>query len=1124
MRITLECLVACCLLIPASCTESVPGSKAAPERSDVEQHEDVVPAMRLTAGDGTGLELVNLEVRGAVQGPLAFTELHMTFENPEPRILAGQFSIDLPPAAALSRFAMKIDGTWQEGEVVERRAARQIYDRYLHDNVDPALLEKQAGNRFSAKVFPIPAHGRKELVLSYSQVLDGPRSTYRVPLRGLPRLENYQATVFVDEPGAARRVVRESEAGVVPRKDLLVPTGYTPASVAVRGDDGVAARIVVEGSARQKPLGPLTLAFDTSASRALGYTDRVRRLRDLVKALAVRNPDLPLEILAFDQQTEEVFTGSAEDFGQQEVEQLLARGAQGASDLEALLRGLARRAPSHLVLVTDGVPTVGDTELDRLRVALDALGAAGLQRLDAVLDDTSGSDAVLKGLVQGQLENDGVITRNDRPADQQVRRLARDVLDPVSVASPGASLVWPQRVEGLQPGDAIMVYVEGAPKGDLAVSLRGGLEQDVELESTAVPGPLVSRALAAARIEAMTAEYSAAEDPTEKDLLKAEIVEFSRTHRVISDFTAMLVLESDQDYERFEIDRDATVDILIIGDKGPKRLPHRRLGQVERGKAAPTDVSARQAGILGMMAEESGHFLASPDGAAFAVGNDDEDVWGGLTGTEIGEAYGVGGLGLVGTGRGGGGVATGSLGLIGTGKRSIGFGRRTSPNRVRIRSVLAKHGLDTSITRRIIRAHINEIRGCYAQGLERNPALQGRVGLELKVNRFGKVVSSRLGRSTLANQRVERCVERRGVDWKFPKPLKGATAEVSVQFRLDPLDRPVRGRPFQARPSTPVAYREPESLAEVDAALAQPYEGPMLEVMAAIEAGEFANAVARAARWQRSSPHDVMALLALGGAYEAMGKRGEARRVYGSLIDTFPSDAPMLRHAAARLSALGGEASVELALDAARQAHEERPHHPSSHRALAWALVANDKHKEAFDVLVAALDRRFDSRYQQAGRILRDDAEVVAAQWLRSDPDHAKEIARHVEDEDIDVARDAVTHFVLSWETDANDVDLHIYDGDGQHAYYQQRALPSGGQLYADVTNGYGPESFTIEDEPTQFPYRIDVGYFRRGAMGYGLGDLQIIRFTPDAGVTIQTLPFGLMTEKGRARLAKLEE
>ena len=53
------------------------------------------------------------------------------------------------------------------------------------------------------------------------------------------------------------------------------------------------------------------------------------------------------------------------------------------------------------------------------------------------------------------------------------------------------------------------------------------------------------------------------------------------------------------------------------------------------------DMNARNAGILGVVQQESGHFLASPYGGAFAVGNDDENVWGGLGGTEVGDAHGV---------------------------------------------------------------------------------------------------------------------------------------------------------------------------------------------------------------------------------------------------------------------------------------------------------------------------------------------------------------------------------------------------------------------------------------------------------------------------------------------------
>ncbi len=61
------------------------------------------------------------------------------------------------------------------------------------------------------------------------------------------------------------------------------------------------------------------------------------------------------------------------------------------------------------------------------------------------------------------------------------------------------------------------------------------------------------------------------------------------------------------------------------------------------------DAQAQSAGILGQIQQDSGHFLASPHGGALSVARDDQDAWGGLTGTGVGESYGVGGLGLVGT-------------------------------------------------------------------------------------------------------------------------------------------------------------------------------------------------------------------------------------------------------------------------------------------------------------------------------------------------------------------------------------------------------------------------------------------------------------------------------------------
>jgi hypothetical protein len=115
----------------------------------------------LTSPDGVGLEIDAMAVSAVVQDPLAFTELRFTFKNPAARTIEGRFELVLPPGATISRFAMRNADGWQEGEVVEQQSARAAYEDFLHRRADPALLEKQAGNRFQARVFPIQASGEK---------------------------------------------------------------------------------------------------------------------------------------------------------------------------------------------------------------------------------------------------------------------------------------------------------------------------------------------------------------------------------------------------------------------------------------------------------------------------------------------------------------------------------------------------------------------------------------------------------------------------------------------------------------------------------------------------------------------------------------------------------------------------------------------------------------------------------------------------------------------------------------------------------------------------------------------------------------------------------------------------
>ncbi len=1134
------------LAVGVNCTQVGPDPRAGEATETAEFVEVDGPAeapLSLTATDGTGLKLVALDVKSAVQAPLALTELHLTFENPRDRVIAGQFTIDLPAGAGLSRFAMKIDGRWQEGEVLEKQRARKIYDEFLHRRVDPALLQKQAGNRFSAKVFPIPARGRKELIISYTEILEGAQAPYRLPLRGLPKLDRFDATIHVDEPdgegGLRHRVIERHETGFEPRGDLRVRTEGTPQTVALRGDAGVLVRTVVPGIVAQAPLPSLTIAFDSSASRSAGYSTRVRHLADVVAELAAAQPQLALRVVAFDQSVETVFEGSASTFGPPAIESLLGRRALGASNLEGLFEALAQGpAPTRLLVFSDGVATAGDRSLAGLGARLDALGERGLQRMDAVLDGRGGDAGVMKALVSEHLPRAGMVARDDHRPTSVLRRLRRPVLRDIAVDVEGAQRVWPASLSGVQPGDAILLYAIDAPKGNVTVELRGGHEGTVDVDPVRVPGPLIERALATAKIEALTLDHSAAEGKDEKARLAERITKQSEDWRIVSDFTAMLVLETDADYQRYDIDRDAALDILTVGKAGatieaasrarPEPENDDEAGGTGKAKSGlyamkgPADGEGRmgrQESVLGMIQEESGHFLASPYGAAFAVGNEGEDVWGGLTGTEVGEAFGVGGLGLVGSGGGGGGVAEGASIGLGQGYGTFSRGHRVP--KVAVGRVRASRGIDGDIIRRIIRAHINEVRRCYNLVLEARPNARADVKLALSIGPNGKVLTVDSGSSRGLSKSGHQCIEGAVRRWKFPKPREGAQVDAKGTLTLRPLTpRPRRSSTaVRDRPARYNVRSHPQSIAQIDAENTSPYTGRMKTVMDALASGDATAALQTASAWQREAPTDLVALLALGEALTAVGQTGDAARAYGSIIDLNSTDAPMLRYASQRLTALTGHDA--LALDAAREARAQRPDHPSSHRTLAYALAATGDYHEAIEVLSEGAQEHYPSRYREVQTVFRDDGGIIGAMWLATHPKRKAAIVDAVQDAGFAVAKGAATHFVLTWETDANDVDLHVYDGKGYHADYRVRGLKSGGHLYADVTDGYGPESFTIPKAPSAYPYRLDVDYYRQGPMGYGLGAVHVIDRTD--GVSMKLVPFILMNPDGRVRVHTVE-
>jgi hypothetical protein len=1108
------------------------------------------PPIGLTASDGTGLRLAELEARAIVEEPLAFTELHLVFDNPEDRRLEGTFSITLPDGAAISRFAMRVGEGWQEGEVVEKKAAREAYEDFLHRRQDPALLEQAGGNQFSARVFPIPPRGRKELIVSYSQELPRGRP-YVLPLRGLPELGKLDVSVTL---GGQRAPVEElRRAAFTPTADFQLDARHLKGGPGLRSGNLVLARVTPIGTALPDPLGATLVLVDTSASRALGFEEQLALVDRLVRRLAESaGPDTPLTVACFDQTTDPVFEGSAGAWGDGEVRRVRERQAFGASNLERALgwaeAHAAARGTKRVILVGDGVATAGVTDTGALALRAAKLGAAGVERLDAVAVGGIRDENALRRLVNAGLPRDGVVADGAIGVDAITRKLGQATRSGLAVNVEGARWRWPERLDGVQPGDETLVYAD-VPEG-LPVRVSVGSAAGEALELTPVARPLLERSWAKAKISSLVDRKGGLEASPE---LVREVVALSTAYRVLSPYTSLLVLETDQDFARFQLDRKALASILTV-DGGRlavagRRPPSARNAQDDARLAAITRAVASQR-------PSSAPLLAPPPPAAAepVVQAAAAPRRASASHAALGASHGSGGLSLSGIGEGGGGrgegIGLGSIGSVGHGRAAgsasgvgggvvsgsmagasvsgagtgAGFGsghgglagtHRAAPPQVRMGATAVSGRVPPEVIQRIVHLNFGRMRACYEEGLRRNPHAAGRLGVQFTIMPDGSVSRVSTTGADEVGAGVAACVVRAMEALSFPPP-EGGTVTVSYPFVFSPADGASTPAPDHLPAMNTPPPPPPPPSAPPKPPHIEPYTGRFKTVMDQIGAGGSGMAVASAYAWHREQPGDVMALVALGEALEASGATTTAARAYGSIVDLFPARADLRRFAGQRMERLAGAVGLDPAIDTFEKAEEERPDHPESHRLVAFAKLRRGQLAEAFAAGVRGVQQHYPGgRFRGVDQILREDLGLIAAAWIKAEPERREEIMSKLAAAGGKVEDAPSLRFVLSWETDANDVDFHIEDAEGGHAFYSDPVLRSGGKLYADVTTGYGPECFTIRlpREERSALYRLQAHYYSRGPMGYGMGKLEIIDHDGKGGLTFEERPFVVMAD-----------
>ena len=242
--------------------------------------------IRLTASDGTGLALVALEANGVLEPPLAFTELHLTFENPRDERDRG--ALPDRPAAGRGAQPLRHEDRRRLAGGRGRRAAggarrptrtsctagrtRRCWSRRRATSSPPASSpSRPAGARRSSSPTRTRWRGGRALRPPPARPLRGrPARRPRAPRRPA---RHRRAGEQSRRRGQRAPRGRAAQADWTPDRDFEIGQDRVAAALGLRDDNLVVARISPRSTPSPQEIAGLYVLVDSSASRALGYAD-----------------------------------------------------------------------------------------------------------------------------------------------------------------------------------------------------------------------------------------------------------------------------------------------------------------------------------------------------------------------------------------------------------------------------------------------------------------------------------------------------------------------------------------------------------------------------------------------------------------------------------------------------------------------------------------------------------------------------------------------------------------------------------------------------------------------------------------------------------------------------------
>lgn len=569
----------------------------------------------LVADGGFGglLEVKEQQVRVSIVGGVAVTWVQQVFRNTEDREVEALYIFPVPNGASVASFSMIINGKEMVGEVVESKRARQIYESYKRRGIDPGLLEQKDHKTFEMRVYPIAARAEQTVRIVYYQELDFDHdlATYVYPLATRPReglvekttgkfsltLEVLSETPIkqMASPSHGKDFVTVSHAANCWQASLETTEGDLSRDVVIAyqlarprtgidliasrpdGEDGYFALTVTAGPELATPDKGSDYVFILDVSGSMRHDGKLRLSRRSIDAfIRMLDPKDRFEVVTFNVQPAALFDRlePAGDEARKRAETFLAStDARGGTRLRpAVAVAYKYRDPDrtlNVVILSDGMTEQGERrelmDLIRNRPSGARVFCIGVgNEVERPLLRRVAADA--GGFAHFISHGDDF----DRQAAAFRRKTARPAATELRLKVEGVEVydLEPAKLPNLYHGMPVRVYGRyrggGVAKLVLDASVAGKDVQFAsrfELPAKTGGNPQIERMWAWRRIQRLRGP---AKSSTRPDAV-AEIVRLGEAYSIATEWTSFIVLESDQEYKRWQIERRNTLRMARDG-------------------------------------------------------------------------------------------------------------------------------------------------------------------------------------------------------------------------------------------------------------------------------------------------------------------------------------------------------------------------------------------------------------------------------------------------------------------------------------------------------------------------------------------------------------------------------